>query len=144
MPAARRSSSPSTFRVEPNRNTSRTVRYAAVRTWFMSKLVRMGTCVSGQKGSRMFIRPETEKDHDAVRQVNRLAFGQDAEPRLVDALRAGGFACLSLVAEQDSQVVGHIMFSDLSIITQAGTIPALALAPMAVLPDFQNKGIGST
>src|SRR5262249_17819848 len=48
-----------------------------------------------------------------------------------------------LVAEKDEQVVGHILFSDLTIITKAGTVPALALAPMAVLPECQNRGIGS-
>ena len=89
------------------------------------------------------IRPETIADRDAIRNVNRLAFGQDAEARLVDALRDGGFVRLSLLAEQGRRVVGHILFSDLAIITQDGTMPALALAPMAVLPEFQNQGIGS-
>lgn len=89
------------------------------------------------------IRPETAADHNAIRHVNRLAFGQDAEARLVDALREGGYVRVSLVAEQDGQVVGHVLFSDLPIITQAGTVPALALAPMAVLPEYQNQGLGS-
>ena len=91
----------------------------------------------------ILIRNETERDHKAVRQVNRLAFGQEAEARLVDALRAGGHAPVSLVAEVEGQVVGHIMFSDLNILTGSGTVPALALAPMAVLPDFRRQGIGS-
>src|SRR5205085_9996992 len=77
------------------------------------------------------------------RNVNRLAFGQDAEARLVDALRDGGHVRVSLVSEIDGQIVGHILFSDLPIITEDGTTSALALAPMAVLPDFQNEGIGS-
>lgn len=89
------------------------------------------------------IRQESIVDHEVIRQVNRLAFGQDAEARLVDALRGGGYVRLSLVAEQASQVIGHILFSDLPIITEAGTVTALALAPMAVLPKFQNQGIGS-
>lgn len=89
------------------------------------------------------IRLESDQDHDTVRTVNRLAFKQDAEARLVDALRASGFAPASLVAEINSQVVGHIMFSDLPIITPAGSVAALALAPMAVLPEFQRQGIGS-
>jgi putative acetyltransferase len=63
------------------------------------------------------IRAETAADLDAIWHVNRFAFGQDAEARLVDALREGGFVRLSLVAEQASQVVGHILFSDLPIIT---------------------------
>jgi putative acetyltransferase len=89
------------------------------------------------------IRPETAADHEAIRHVHRLAFGQDAEARLVDALRDGGYVRTSLVAEKDGQVVGHILFSDLPIITDAGTVPALALAPMAVLPGLQRQGIGS-
>jgi putative acetyltransferase len=91
----------------------------------------------------MLIRTETTADHEAIRQVNRLAFGQGAEARLVDALRSGGYVRLSLVAENAGQVVGHILFSDLPITTEAGTVPALALAPMAVLPAFQRQGTGS-
>jgi putative acetyltransferase len=89
------------------------------------------------------IRLEFAADHEAIRQVNRLAFGQDEEARLVDALRVGGYIRVSLVAEQAGRVVGHILFSDLPIITEAGTVPALALAPMAVLPELQRQGIGS-
>src|SRR5690606_7453426 len=89
------------------------------------------------------IRPESPADLEAIRQVNRLAFGEDDEANLVDALRDGGFVRFSLVAEQDGQIVGHILFSDLPIITTSGTVPALALAPMAVLPEFQRQGIGS-
>ncbi len=91
----------------------------------------------------ILIQPETSADHESIRHVNRLAFAQDEEARLVDALRDGGYVRLSLVAQQAGRVVGHILFSDLPIITQAGTVPALALAPMAVLPGFQNQGIGS-
>jgi putative acetyltransferase len=91
----------------------------------------------------MTIRPEALGDHDAIRQVNRLAFGQDDEARLVDELRTGSYLRVSLVAEQSGRVIGHILFSDLPIITEAGTVQALALAPMAVLPEYQNQGIGS-
>jgi putative acetyltransferase len=92
----------------------------------------------------IIIRPESTADEDAIRHVNRLAFGQDEEARLVDALREGGFVRVSLVAEQEGQVVGHILFSDLPIITGDGTVAALALAPMAVLPELQRHGIGSS
>jgi len=91
----------------------------------------------------ILIRHEIDHDHEAVRQLNRLAFGHEAEARLVDALRAGDLVRVSLVAEVDAKVVGHILFSDLSIVTSTSIIAALALAPMAVLPDFQKKGIGS-
>jgi putative acetyltransferase len=89
------------------------------------------------------IRPETDADHVAIREVNRRAFGTDAEARLVDALRAGGYVQCSLVAKIDGLVIGHILFSDLPIATARGAIPAVALAPMAVLPEFQRQGIGT-
>jgi putative acetyltransferase len=89
------------------------------------------------------IRQETPADHDAIREVNRLAFGRDDEARLVDALREGGYARVSLVDEEGGLIVGHILFSDLPIVTPHGTVDALALAPMAVLPSRQRQGIGS-
>jgi putative acetyltransferase len=89
------------------------------------------------------VRPEVAADHEAIRHVNRLAFDQDEEGRLVDALREGGWLRVSLVAERAGRVVGHILFSDLPILTGDGTVPALALAPLAVLPEFQRQGIGS-
>jgi putative acetyltransferase len=89
------------------------------------------------------VREETPADLEAIRGVNRRAFGREEEARLVDALRDGGYARISLVAEEGGQVVGHILFSDLPIITAAGTLHALALAPMAVLPDRQRQGVGS-
>ena len=89
------------------------------------------------------VREEEPRDAEGIREVNRLAFGQEDEARLVDALRDGGYARLSLVAEEDRRVVGHILLSDLPIITREGTLPALALAPLAVLPARQRQGIGS-
>ena len=50
---------------------------------------------------------------------------------------------MSLVAEMDGQVVGHILFSRVAIVTEFGTVEALSLAPMAVMPDCQRQGIGS-
>lgn len=91
----------------------------------------------------MTTRPETPADHAAIHEVNRLAFGQDAEADLVDSLRAGAFVRLSLVAEVGGEIVGHIMFSRLPIITEKSVVEALALAPMAVLPTHQRRGIGT-
>jgi putative acetyltransferase len=93
--------------------------------------------------TNLVLRPETSADHEAIRRVNRLAFGQEDEARLVDELRAGGFARLSLVAERYREVIGHILFSDLPIRTSTEVVPALALAPMAVLPEHQRHGVGS-
>ena len=89
------------------------------------------------------IHPETPADHDAAAQVNRLAFGGEAEPRLVRALREGGYVRLSVVAELGGEVVGHVLFSWLPIETADGTVEALALAPMAVHPAFQRRGVGT-
>jgi putative acetyltransferase len=89
------------------------------------------------------VREETPEDAEAIREVHRRAFGQEDEARLVDALRGGGYARLSLVAEEGGRVVGHVLFSDLPIVTQAGTLHALALAPVAVLPAHQRQGVGS-
>jgi putative acetyltransferase len=89
------------------------------------------------------IRRETAADHEAVRHVNRLAFGRDDEAGIVEALRNGGYSRVSLVAEDEGRVVGHILFSDLPILTDNGTVPSLALAPMAVLPEYQRRGVGS-
>jgi putative acetyltransferase len=91
----------------------------------------------------MIIRRETLADIDSIREVNRQAFGGEDEGRLVDLLRDGHFARLSLVATVDDHIVGHIMFSDLTITTDQGTIQALSLAPLAVIPAKQRRGIGS-
>lgn len=85
------------------------------------------------------IREERPADVDAIRRVNRAAFEQEQEGDLVDALRRGGAAMLSLVAVADGEVVGHVLYSPASIGMPSGA----ALAPMAVLPDFQRQGIGT-
>lgn len=85
------------------------------------------------------IRDEQPGDIAAVRDVNRQAFGQDQEGRIVDALRANGGASLSLVATTDGAIVGHIMFSPLVV----GSVVGVALGPMAVRPPYQRHGIGS-
>lgn len=85
------------------------------------------------------IRDERPGDVAAIRKVNRLAFAQDQEGRIVDALRANGAAMLSLVAIDDDAVVGHIMFSPLFV----GAVQGAGLAPMAVTPSHQRQGIGS-
>ena len=91
----------------------------------------------------ILIRTETLEDQGFVRRVNELAFGQPDEADLVDALRAKAHPCISLVAVVDEQVVGHIFFSPVSIETDSGDFTATGLAPMSVLPEHQNQGIGS-
>jgi putative acetyltransferase len=96
-----------------------------------------------ERTTMTIIRRATAEDIESIREVNRQAFGGDDEGRLVDLLRDGGFARLSLVATLHDHVIGHILFSDLTIATGHGTIHALALAPMAVFPSEQRRGIGS-
>jgi putative acetyltransferase len=89
------------------------------------------------------IHPEQTKDFAGIRHVNERAFGQPNEANLVDALRAHKKVTLSLVALQENQIVGHILFSPVTITDEGMTFAALGLAPMAVLPEFQRQGIGS-
>lgn len=78
-----------------------------------------------------------------IRAVNEAAFGRPDEADLVDKLRHDGHALISLVAEADASIVGHILFSRMWIDASAGLVSAVALAPMAVHPDHQRRGIGS-
>jgi len=86
------------------------------------------------------IREERPADVAAVREVNRRAFEQERESNIVDALRANGGALLSLVATIDDQVVGHVMYSRVSV---GYMVNGAALGPMAVLREHQRQGIGT-
>ena len=97
----------------------------------------------GEVGKNITIRSESDADYESIRNVNRLAFGQEADGELVDALRDGGLVRLSLVAKLDKSIVGHILFSGIQVVSDHGSVDALSLAPMAVLPEHQRKGIGS-
>lgn len=88
------------------------------------------------------IRKEEEKDYSQVREVLRAAFPSPAESQLVDALRENGKAVLSLVAVHGEEILGHILFSPVS--TDPPTSEkGLGLAPVAVKPNVQAKGIGT-
>jgi putative acetyltransferase len=89
------------------------------------------------------IREEQPEDREAIREVNIRAFAQGHEADIVDDLRRNCNDLLSLVARMENQVVGHILFSPASIESEARTIQGMALAPMAVLPEFQQRGVGS-
>lgn len=89
------------------------------------------------------IRAERSQDVDAVRLINELAFPEPNEARLVDAIRANGHETLSLVAVSDTVVLGHIFFSPVYIVATESRVRGMGLAPMAVHPDFQRRGIGS-
>ncbi len=92
---------------------------------------------------QLHVRPETQADYDAVRNINEAAFETPDEAQLVDALRVSVEPCISLVAERDGEVLGHILFTPVTV--HSGDTPwsAFGLAPMAVTPDNQRQGIGS-
>lgn len=90
------------------------------------------------------IRDESPADFEPVRDLLAAAFGGGSEVRLVDRLRASGRVALALVAEDAGRVLGHMLFSPISIETGGGkACNAMALAPLAVHPAFQRLGIGS-
>ena len=84
---------------------------------------------------------ETE-ERSAVHSLNEAAFGRPDEADLVDRLRAEGAVLVSIVATLGERIVGHILFSRMWIETAGGSISAVALAPVAVLPEHQRQGIG--
>jgi putative acetyltransferase len=92
----------------------------------------------------MILRCEYPEDRAAIRFVNEEAFRRHDEADLVDALRNQGAVLASFVAQLQERIVGHILFSRMSIETNdQASIPAVALAPIAVLPDQQGQSIGS-
>ena len=91
----------------------------------------------------LIVRAEAPEDHGAVRRVNELAFEGGTEANLIDALRENGAAHVSLVAEDAGEVVGHILFSPVTVESAGVDWEATGLAPMSVLPDFQGRGVGS-
>ena len=92
-----------------------------------------------------FVRRERPEDHQAVFDLLQAAFGRPSEARLVHALRLSPAFIpeLSLVALEGPRVVGHVLFTRIVVKAPTADRKALALAPVAVLPEFQRKGVGS-
>ena len=92
------------------------------------------------------IRPERPGDEEAIAEVNRRAFGGEEEVGIIARIRNSEFFIpeLSLVAESDGRITGHIMFSIISLLRE-GRLPEkiLSLAPMAVAPEVHGSGTGS-
>jgi predicted N-acetyltransferase YhbS len=95
---------------------------------------------------KIIFRQETQDDFLEVFKVNRIAFGQDNEAKLVDALRnnpAVFIPELSMVATEKNRIAGHVLFTKIKIKDDNGNLnDSLGLAPMAVLPELQKNGIG--
>jgi len=93
------------------------------------------------------IRPEQECDHASIRNLTKAAFsasefGHNGEAGLVDKIREAGGAALSLVGESHAKIVGHILFSPLTLQARRGVVEGVGLGPMSVSPDQQRQGIG--
>ncbi|ROU07099.1 GNAT family N-acetyltransferase [Lysobacter enzymogenes] len=91
----------------------------------------------------MRIEEETPAQRALTHALNRAAFGRADEADLVDRLHADGLVRLSLVAVEDDEVVGHILFTGLPTRVDGREVDAVALAPMAVHPHWQGAGVGS-
>jgi len=90
----------------------------------------------------MQIRPEQPEDIAAVAEVNRAAFETGSEADLVDVLRQRARPIVSLVAEDGGAIVGHILFTPVTL-SGHDEVTIMGLAPMAVLPAAQRRGVGS-
>lgn len=90
----------------------------------------------------LVIREAEAKDHAAIAKLVAAAFGQRDEAKLVERLRADGDVVLELIATNEGELVGHIVFSRLFVEDDGSRFEALALAPVAVAPDRQGSGIG--
>ena len=91
----------------------------------------------------MNIRKEKDSDKENIWKVNAEAFETEAEANLVNALRDSGIPFISLVAEEEAEIVGHILFTPVELVGNDSDLKLMGLAPMAVLPKLQKKGIGS-
>lgn len=89
------------------------------------------------------IRDEIEADAAAIRRVLESAFEGPDEARLVENLRNAGQAVITLVAVDGKHLVGHILFSPVTLEPENPNLRILGLAPLAVLPAHQGRGIGS-
>jgi putative acetyltransferase len=90
----------------------------------------------------MIIREERAGDAERIRSVNLAAFDTSTEADLVDALRREARPLVSLVAEDDGDVIGHILFSPVTLASEPALV-LMGLAPMAVVPSRQRQGVGS-
>ena len=89
------------------------------------------------------IRLEKPEDVQQVRSIHERAFRQPTEADAVDRLRLTCPEALSVVAEDDGRIVGHILFTPVIIDSPKRKVEGMGLAPMAVLPKCQRQGIGS-
>lgn len=94
-------------------------------------------------GDSLVLRPETPADLPGIRRVEEAAFSHHNEADLVDLARERGKSVLSMTAVQAGQVIGHALFTPVTIDQSHASRDGLGIGPVAVLPEFQRTGIGS-
>jgi putative acetyltransferase len=90
----------------------------------------------------MLLRFEKKEDIKGIHSVHVESFETDQEAKLVDDLRLGDLDLISLVAEENQKIIGHILFSPVFLDSNI-KIKMMGLAPLAILPTYQNRGIGT-
>lgn len=97
-----------------------------------------------QWAKELYVRGEKEADRETVYEINKLAFGSETEPKLINALRKGKsyIKGLSLVAVKEEKIYGHAIFTRAFIVNRGRRFKCLVLGPMAVRPENQKQGIG--
>ena len=96
-----------------------------------------------KKENPFFVRAESVGDIQSIRKVNLAAFPGPDEAGLVEKLRSNKSFVFSFVALMGGEVIGHILFSPVTLEPEQSTLRGAGLAPVAVLPEFQRRGIGS-
>jgi putative acetyltransferase len=99
------------------------------------------------------LRSEQPEDAAAIREIHRLAFGRPAEADIVDSIRAADAAVLSMVAvelegarsigDATTPLMGHVLYTKVTVAGEDGGVSLLGLAPVAVLPSHQGRGVGT-
>ena len=88
----------------------------------------------------IIIQKEIPKNYPEVQEILRACFNREGEGNLVNALRSNGRTRLSLVAVQNGEVVGHVMFTPVTTSSPSSIAKGLGLAPLAVKPEYQICG----
>ena len=92
----------------------------------------------------IFVRQEQDGDELAIYNLHMAAFGQKAEAEIVEKLRQSGDSYLSLLAESEGELVGHVIYSRVNVQQNPESLSVLGLGPIAVLPRYQKLGVGSS
>lgn len=100
-----------------------------------------------QQVKKLKIRESTTSDLSDVLQVEKRAFGDDEGPEIVDLVKGllsdpSAMPLLSLLAEDEKRAVGHILFTNARITDTDHSVSTVILAPLAVVPEAQSRGIG--